>query len=129
MAAVFLGERVGADFDQQVAISSPRRGLDSDLEQRLFQRERQVLAALDHPNIAHLIDGGVTAAGIPYLVMEHVDGVPITVHALAHRLDVRRQLKLFLRVCRAVEAAAARPRLAPAPKSPREPHHFWTPRH
>jgi len=105
MAAVFLGERVGADFDQQVAIKLLRRGLYSELEQRLFQRERQVLAALDHPNIAHLIDGGVTAAGIPYLVMEHVDGVPITVHALAHRLDVRRRLKLFLRVCRAIEAA------------------------
>ena len=105
MAAVFLGERVGADFDQQVAIKLLRRGLYSELEQRLFQRERQVLAALDHPNIAHLIDGGVTAAGIPYLVMEHVDGVPITVHALAQALDVRRRLKLFLRVCRAVEAA------------------------
>ncbi len=105
MAAVFLGERVGADFDQQVAIKLLRRGLYSELEQRLFQRERQVLAALDHPNIAHLIDGGVTAAGIPYLVMEHVDGVPITVYALAHRLDVRRRLKLFLSVCRAVEAA------------------------
>ena len=105
MAAVFLGERVDADFDQQVAIKLLRRGLYSELEQRLFQRERQVLAALDHPNIAHLIDGGVTAAGIPYLIMEHVDGVPITVHALAHRLDVRRRLKLFLRVCRAVEAA------------------------
>ncbi len=105
MAAVFLGERVGADFDQQVAIKLLRRGLYSELEQRLFQRERQVLAALDHPNIAHLIDGGVTAAGIPYLIMEHVDGVPITVHALGHRLDVRGRLKLFLRVCRAVEAA------------------------
>jgi len=105
MAAVFLGERVGADFEQLVAIKLLRRGLYSELEQRLFQRERQVLAALDHPNIAHLIDGGVTAAGIPYLVMEHIDGVPITVHALAHRLDVRRRLKLFLRVCRAVEAA------------------------
>ena len=105
MAAVFLGERVGADFEQQVAIKLLRRGLYSELEQRLFQRERQVLAALDHPNIAHLIDGGVTATGIPYLIMEHVDGVPITVHALAQQLDVRRRVKLFLRVCRAVEAA------------------------
>jgi serine/threonine-protein kinase len=105
MAAVFLGERVDADFAQQVAIKLLRRGLYSELEQRLFQRERQVLAALDHPNIAHLIDGGVTAAGIPYLIMEHVDGAPITAYALAHRLDVRRRLKLFLRVCRAVEAA------------------------
>ena len=81
MAAVFLGERVGADFEQQVAIKLLRRGLYSELEQRLFQRERQVLATLDHPNIARLIDGGVTDAGIPYLVMEHVDGVPITTYA------------------------------------------------
>jgi eukaryotic-like serine/threonine-protein kinase len=105
MAAVFLGERVGADFAQQVAIKLLRRGLYSELEQRLFLRERQVLAALDHPNIAHLIDGGVTAAGIPFLVMEHVDGAPITLHASEQKLDVRQRLKLFLRVCRAVEAA------------------------
>jgi serine/threonine-protein kinase len=73
MSAVFLGEREDADFRQQAAIKLLRRGLYSELEQRLFQRERRVLAALQHPNIARLIDGGVTVAGIPYLIMEFVD--------------------------------------------------------
>jgi len=105
MAAVFLGERVDADFEQHVAIKLLRRGLYSELEQRLFQRERQVLATLDHPNIARLIDGGLTDAGIPFLVMEHVDGLPITQFAAERGLDVRSRLTLFLAVCRAVEAA------------------------
>ena len=105
MAAVFLGERVDVDYRQQVAVKLLRRGLYSDLEQRLFQRERQVLAALDHPNIAHLIDGGVTDAGIPYLVMEHVDGVALTQYAHLRNLDLDARLRLFLDVCRAVEAA------------------------
>ena len=105
MAAVFLGERVDVDYHQQVAVKLLRRGLYSDLEQRLFQRERQVLATLDHPNIARLIDGGVTDAGIPYLVMEHVDGVTLTRYAHEHALDLRARLRLFLAVCRAVEAA------------------------
>lgn len=105
MAAVFLGAREGADFEQHVAVKLLRRGLYSDIEQRLFRRERQLLATLDHPNIARLIDGGVTAAGIPYLVIEYVDGEPITQHAIHRRLDVRDRLRLFLTVCRAVEAA------------------------
>jgi eukaryotic-like serine/threonine-protein kinase len=105
MASIFLAERVGRDFRQQVAIKLLRRGLYSELEQRLFLRERQVLAALDHPSIARLIDGGVTAAGIPYLVMEYVDGVPITTYATAQRLATSERVRLFLRVCRAVEAA------------------------
>ena len=105
MAAVFLGERVGADFRQQVAIKLLRRGLYSELEQRLFLRERQVLAALNHPNIARLIDGGVTEAGIPYLVLEFVDGVPITRYVQVHALDLRGRLEIFLTVCRAVSAA------------------------
>ncbi|MFT3792180.1 MAG: serine/threonine-protein kinase [Rudaea sp.] len=105
MAAVFLGERVDADFAQQVAIKLLRRGLFSELEQRLFQRERRVLASLDHPRIARLIDGGVTDAGIPYLVMEFVDGVPITEHAQRCDLDTGRRMRLFVEVCRAVEGA------------------------
>ncbi len=104
MAAVFLGEREG-DFQQRVAIKLLRRGLYSEIEQRLFRRERQLLAGLDHPNIARLIDGGVTAAGIPYLIIEYVDGIAITRHAAVHRLDVGARLELFLVVCRAVEAA------------------------
>jgi eukaryotic-like serine/threonine-protein kinase len=105
MAAVFLATREAADFDQRVAVKVLRRGLFSEIEQRLFRRERQLLASLEHPNIARLIDGGVTDAGIPYLVIEYVDGQPITEHADAQRLDVRNRLGLFLIVCRAVGAA------------------------
>ena len=105
MSAVFLGARVGADFEQRVAIKLLRRGLYSELEQRLFLRERRVLAALEHANIARLIDGGVTEAGIPYLVMEYVDGVAITRYVRMHGLDVQARLQLFLTVCRAVAAA------------------------
>ena len=105
MAAVFLGERQGGDFEQQVAIKLLRRGLYSELEQRLFQRERQVLANLAHPNIARLFDGDVTAAGIPFLVMEYINGMPITHYANEHQLSVRQRLQLLLTVCRAVDAA------------------------
>ncbi len=105
MATVFQGEREGADFSQRVAVKLLRRGLFSALEQRLFRRERQALAALSHPNIARLIDGGVTEAGIPYLVMEYVDGVPLTRYVVDHRLDLRARLTLFCIVCRAVNAA------------------------
>jgi tetratricopeptide (TPR) repeat protein len=105
MAAVFLGERVGKDFTQRAAVKLLRRGLYSELEQRLFLRERQVLAALEHPHIARLIDGGVTGAGIPYLVMEYVDGVPITQYASGRNLSIRERLQLFAQVCDAVQAA------------------------
>jgi serine/threonine-protein kinase len=105
MAMVFLAEREGSDFRQQVAVKLLQRGLYSELDQRLFQRERRVLAALSHPNIARLIDGGVTEAGVPYLVMDYVDGAPITQHAAEHRLDVSGRLALFVRICSAVAAA------------------------
>ncbi len=105
MAAVFLGERRDGDFQQQVAIKLLRRGLYSEIEQRLFRRERQALASLAHPNIAHLIDGGVTEAGIPYLVLEYVDGVPITDFATREQLGLRARLRLFVVVCQAVAAA------------------------
>jgi eukaryotic-like serine/threonine-protein kinase len=105
MAAVFLGERESGDFIQHVAVKLLRRGLFSEMEQRLFRRERQLLAALNHPNIAHLIDGGITDAGIPYLVIEFVDGETITRYAQTRELSLRARLELFLIVCRAVEAA------------------------
>lgn len=105
MSAVFLAEREGSDFTQQVALKLLRRGLYSELEQRLFQRERQVLATLDHPNIARLIDGGVTETGVPYLAMERVDGVPITTYAATHGLDLRARLAMFLALCGAVAEA------------------------
>ncbi|HEX3895348.1 MAG TPA: serine/threonine-protein kinase [Rudaea sp.] len=105
MAAVFLAEREGNDVKQRVAVKLLRRGLYSELEQRLFLRERQLLASLDHPNIARLIDAGVSEGRIPYLVMEYVDGVPITDYADAAQLDIRARLRLVIDVCHAVEAA------------------------
>lgn len=65
MATVFLGRRDSGDFDQQVALKLLRRGLYSQVEQRLFRREQKALATLSHPHIAHLVDGGITPAGIP----------------------------------------------------------------
>jgi serine/threonine protein kinase/Tfp pilus assembly protein PilF len=105
MAAVFLAEREGAEFRQQVAVKLLRRGLYSAIEQRLFRREQQALAALSHPNIAHLIDGGVSEAGIPFLILEFVDGAPITQFATENALGLQERLRLFVVVCRAVAAA------------------------
>ncbi len=108
MAAVFLAERADGEVKQRVAVKLLRRGLYSELEQRLFLRERQLLASLDHPNIARLIDAGVAEGRIPYLVMEYVDGVPITDYATNEHLDLRARLRLFVDVCHAVEAAHRR---------------------
>lgn len=105
MASVFLAEREDVDFQQRVAVKLLRRGPYSELQQQLFRRERQTLAALTHPAIARLIDGGVTDEGVPYLVMDHVDGLPITRHAELRGLDETARLHLLCDVCRAVEAA------------------------
>lgn len=105
MATVFLARREGADFEQVVAVKLLRRGLFSAVEQKLFRRERRLLAHLEHPNIARLIDGGIDEAGIPYLVIEYVDGVRLDEYVAAHRLDVRARLELFMRAASAVEAA------------------------
>jgi eukaryotic-like serine/threonine-protein kinase len=105
MASVFLGERRADGFSQQVAVKLLHRGLFSSLERSLFKRERRALGMLSHPNITHLIDGGVTEAGIPYLVIELVVGRPITEYVRDCQLNLRERLILFVTVCRAVAAA------------------------
>ncbi|MEO8011312.1 MAG: serine/threonine-protein kinase [Dokdonella sp.] len=105
MAVVFAARRMGVDFEQTVAVKLLRRGLFSAVEQNLFRRERQLLAGLAHPNIARLIDGGISDAGIPYLVMEYVDGVRLDEFVETNQLDVRARLELFVRAAGAVEAA------------------------
>ncbi|HTM01649.1 MAG TPA: protein kinase, partial [Candidatus Omnitrophota bacterium] len=80
MAVVYLAERVDGAFEQRVAIKVIKRGLDTDEVLARFVLERNILARLEHPNIARLIDGGVTADGLPYFAMEAVDGEPITDH-------------------------------------------------
>jgi eukaryotic-like serine/threonine-protein kinase len=105
MAAVFLGRRVDADFDQQVAVKLLQRGMFSALEQRLFRRERRALAMLTHPNIARLIDGGVSESGIAFLAMEYVDGLSLTAYCARNEPTIDQRLALFVTVCRAVDAA------------------------
>jgi serine/threonine protein kinase len=87
MGSVYLAER--EDFDQQVALKLLRRGLDlDDTLVRRFQNERQILAHLDHPNIAKLLDGGTTEDRLPYFVMELVDGVPINRYCEQQKLSI-----------------------------------------
>ncbi|MEO6393456.1 MAG: protein kinase, partial [Pyrinomonadaceae bacterium] len=105
MGAVFLAERVDGEFEHQVAIKIIRQTMvDSDLARR-FRRERQILASLNHPNIARLLDGGVTETGTPFLVMEYVKGEALTTFAQDQQLDLNARLHLFLDVCGAVAYA------------------------
>ena len=104
MGAVYLAERDDDEFMQQVAIKVARGLLDPE-RVRQFRTERQILAWLEHPNIARLLDGGTTADGLPYLVMEHVEGQPIDAYCNERRLDVTARLHLFLDVCDAVSHA------------------------
>lgn len=102
MGDVYLAERADDQFRRKVALKIVRRGLVTDDMMRRFRSERQILALLDHPNIAKMYDGGVTDEGFPYFVMEYVEGEPITRHCSTHKLDVTERLRLFLEVCEAV---------------------------
>ena len=105
MGSVFLARRADGAFNQQVAVKLIRSGFASANLVRRFHAERRALAALDHPNIARLLDGGSTEDGQPYLVMEHVDGVDVEAHCEARQLSLGERLELFLAVCAAVEHA------------------------
>jgi serine/threonine-protein kinase len=105
MGEVFLAERADEQFQQQVAIKLVRRGLLSRNVQGRLKLERQILATLDHPNIARLFDGGTTTDGTPYIVMEFVDGEPIDVYCDSRCLSVEQRLRLFQVVCSAVHRA------------------------
>lgn len=104
MGEVFLAERAD-EFRQQVAIKLVRRGLLSRHIQGRLRQERQILASLDHPNIARLYDGGTTSDGTPYIVMEYVDGEPIDAYCNKRQLTIAQRLRLFTTVCSAVHRA------------------------
>lgn len=105
MAEVWLARRADGAFKREVALKLPLLlGLRQDLASR-FARERDILAALEHPNIARLYDAGVSSDGLPYLAMEYVAGEPLTAWCDAHRLDIRQRLRLFLQVLDAVQYA------------------------
>jgi len=105
MGEVFLADRADEQFHQQVAIKLVRRGLLSRQVQSRLRQERQILASLDHPNIARLYDGGATEDGLPYIVMEYVDGEPIDTYCDTRRLTIEQRLRLFVTVCSAVHRA------------------------
>src|SRR5690242_12633773 len=102
MGAVYRAVR-GDDFYMQVAIKLLKRGTDTETALSRFRGERQILAELQHPNIARLLDGGATDTGLPYFVMEYVDGTPLLEYAAP--LSVRKRLEVFRSVCQAVQYA------------------------
>jgi len=101
---VFLGERADKQFSGKVAVKVVDRSQAADLGMR-FRAERQILASLNHPNIARLIDAGETDDGQPYLVMEYVEGQPLDQYCDERKLDLRKRLKLFMDICGAVQYA------------------------
>jgi non-specific serine/threonine protein kinase/serine/threonine-protein kinase len=105
MGDVYLARRADGEFDMLAAVKVVRRGFDSDHTRRRFASERQILARLEHPSIARLLDGGINADGLPYLVMEFVEGEPLDAHAATRGLPVHARLDLFLKVCEAVRHA------------------------
>jgi serine/threonine protein kinase len=105
MGAVYEAIRVDLEFNKRVAISLVKRGMDTDFILRRFRKERQILAALDHPHIALLLDGGTTEDGLPYFVMEFIEGQPLYRYCDDHKLSIAERLKLFRSICDAVHYA------------------------
>jgi len=105
MSAVYLAARVDDEYRSQVAVKLVWPSSDTEEVIRRFRQERQILADLDHPNIARLLDGGTTDDGWPYIVMEYIEGQPITTYCREHRLSINERLKLFQTVCAAVHYA------------------------
>jgi serine/threonine protein kinase/Tol biopolymer transport system component/tetratricopeptide (TPR) repeat protein len=105
MGAVYLAVRADNVFQKRVAVKIVKRGMDTDFILRRFRRERQILATLNHPNIAALLDGGSTNDGLPYFVMEHVEGQPINRFCDERKLSIAERLRLVQQVCAAVAYA------------------------
>jgi len=105
MGTVFLAVRADDQYRKQVAIKLVNRGMDTDLILRRFMMERQILANLEHPNIARLLEGGSTEDGLPYFVMEYIEGQPITQYCDAKLFTTSERLELFRQVCSALQYA------------------------
>ncbi len=105
MGAVYLAERADRAFEKKVAIKILKRGTDTAEVLRRFRRERQILAQLDHPNIARLVDAGTTADGLPFFVMEFIEGERLTDFVWARALPLKERLQLFGKICAAVQFA------------------------
>lgn len=105
MARVFLCERADGQFDQKVAIKIMKLQGNVAFFKEKFRQEQQILAGINHPNIAQLFDGGITREGFPYIVMEFVEGQPIDQYCQEHKLDINAKIRLFTQVCDALQYA------------------------
>jgi eukaryotic-like serine/threonine-protein kinase len=105
MGIVYLVERVDRQYNKRMALKLVKRGMDTDEILLRFRHERQILASLEHPNIARLYDGGAADDGRPYLVMEYVKGEPITEYCDNRRLTIENRITLFMTVCKTVQFA------------------------
>jgi len=105
MGAVYEASRADNEFNKRAAIKLVKRGMDTDFILRRFRKERQILAALDHPHIAGLLDGGTTEDGLPYFVMEYIEGQPLYSYCDTNQLTISERLKLFRSICDAVHYA------------------------
>ena len=108
MGAVFLAERTDGEYDQKVAIKILQDGRTSDALIQKLRNERQILANLKHPNIVNILDGGTTDEGIPFIVMEYVEGTCITDYVEAHHLGLHEKLRLFQKLCEVISFAHQR---------------------
>jgi serine/threonine-protein kinase len=105
MGSVFLAERKDGSFNHKVALKLIRRGMDTPGNVARFQRERSILANLNHPNISRLYSGGVTDDGLPYLIMEYIDGMPLNTYCKHHNCTFNERLELLHTVCQTVQYA------------------------
>ncbi len=105
MGTVYLAVRDDDQYRKQVAIKLVNRGMDTREVVERFRHERQILANLDHPNVARLLDGGTTSDGKPFLVMEYIEGQPLDVYCSSERLSISQRCRLFLEICDAVTYA------------------------
>ncbi len=102
--AVYLAQRIDGDFAQTAAVKLLRRGIHDAQEHQRFRREREILARFEHAGVARLIDGGVSAEGVPFLVLEYVEGQPIDDWCKSRGLDRKARLQLFLELCEVIAA-------------------------
>jgi len=105
MAVVYAAVRADDEYRKRVAIKVVLPGLDSEDILRRFRNERQTLATLEHPNIVKLLDGGTTEQGLPYLVMEYIEGLPIDQYCVSRKLSANERLQLFRVICAAIQYA------------------------
>lgn len=105
MGTVYEAWRADGEFQHRVAIKLVNAGLDNNFVLKRFRNERQILAALDHPNIGRLLGGGTTEAGDPYFMMEYIEGQPLYRYAETQQLSIVDRLRLFTQICEAVHFA------------------------